>query len=74
MLTSAGRELGEFHGSFWARAEEGARAKVGFDGGTGEVAVVANSCEAFWQDVEEAAAQELGHAEGHDAGTLAAGD
>ena len=40
--------FGKLDGGLGAAAQEGSDAVAGFDGGTGEVAVVAHSCEAFW--------------------------
>ena len=48
--------FGELDGGFGITAQEGSDAVAGFDGGAGEVAVVANAGEAFWENVEEPAA------------------
>ena len=70
-----GREFRELGFRVGVGAEVEADRLPGFDGGTAHEAVMAHSGEAFRQDVEEPAADELENREGEDAGfpSLAAG-
>lgn len=73
MIAGVGREFGQNDGGFGAAVQVRSNTKAGFDGGTGEVAVVAHSGEAFGKDVEEPASDEFEDAEGHGAGAFASG-
>ena len=73
VVTGVGREFGKFDEGFGADAEEGSDAQARFDGGAGEEAVVADTGEAFGENVQKPAANELVKGEFEDAGALATG-